>query len=372
MNKASEVKPKRGKLKIFFAILAITLLVLTLFTAFFLTTWVKGKIITLVEKHSEYKIKIKSVTFKGLHDIEIAGIEIYPKQSKAEFYRPGNFEKEWIEVKAKLVAKGVDWKSLMLKNKMYAEKVYITEGNLFVYRDKRMPDGPHKYRPLHSYILRNASFSLTLPYIELEYAKIKYEEKSETGVNSKIEFKKLKGNAYHLSTDHFYLEKHPEFTLIAKGTVGDSISANLKYKFNTLNKNDNFTFEGQTGPFSASLLNDYITPITSAKINSGHVSKITMNFFATNDHADGTLNIDYNNLKVDFLSKNKKNRDLRLIIRMLLNKTDRKRNGKEREEGKINCTRDKEASVFNYWWLAIRSGLISSVVKINIVKRKAD
>lgn len=364
----SNVKTVNKKVKFFIIILGFFLLLVVLLFSLFFTTWLKGRLIAQVEEHSNYKLKINSITLKGLHGLQFKGIELSPKLDSTQFYHSGNKECDWVVVKATIFLVGIDWRNLLWENIIYADKLTITETDLYVFRNKKMPDAPYKYKPLHSRLLRNASFSITIPLIQIVKASIAYEENSDAGVRSKIVFSKLYGTIYHLSTDSAYIAGQPEVIVEGKGIIADSIEGAMRYKFNTLNKRDSYTFEGHTGAFSASILNKYITPMTGAQISSGHVGKIALLFHADDNLATGTLDIDYNNLRVDFLSK--KNRGLKLILKTLINKDDRKRNGKEMKVGKINCKRDAGKSVFNYWWHAIKSGLQSSIVKIELPEKR--
>ena len=363
----SSVSPKNKKLKIFFIILGTSLLLVFLSLFLFLNSWVKEKIISNVEAHSEYKLKINTIAFIGLHGLEISGIELQPKLDSSQFFHEG-LERDWIVIKATVSAEGIDWKALLWHKKFYAEKMTIRRANLYVYRDKQMPDAPYEYKPLHSKLLRDASTSVTIPLIKIVKSRIAYEEKSDMGVRTKVVFSKLYGTIRHLSTDSSYIANQPEVIVDGKGIIADSIDANMKYKFNTLNKRDSYHFEGHTGPFSASLFNKYLIPLSGAEISSGHVSRINLFFYADNNMATGKLDIDYDNLRLHLLTKGK--RALKLILNALIKNDDKKANGKEKEMGEINCTRDKGKSVFNYWWRAIKSGLRDSVVKRMPAKKK--
>jgi hypothetical protein len=363
----SSINLKNKKLKIFFTILGALLLLFLLSLFLFLNSWVKEKIILSVEKQSEYKLNIGTITFIGLHGLEITGIELHPKLDSSQFFHE-SFEQDWIVIKGTVSAEGIDWKALLWHKKFYAEKMTIRRADLYVYRDKKMPDAPYKYKPLFSKLLRDASASVTIPLIKIVKSHIVYEEKSDNGVRSRIAFSKLYGTICHLSTDSAYIHGHPEVIVEGKGIIADSIEANMKYKFNTLNKRDSYHFEGHTGAFSASLLNKYIIPLSGAQISSGHVSRINLFFDADDNMATGKFNIDYDDLRLHLLTKKK--RILKLILNALIRNDDKKANGKEKDMGEISCTRDKGKSIFNYWWHAIKSGLIDSVVKIPVSEKK--
>jgi hypothetical protein len=323
-----------------------------------------------VENNSEYKLKISSIAITGFHSLEITGIELRPKLDIKQFYQANPVERDWMTLKTHLIIKGINWRMLFWHEKMYAEHIYIIETDLYVFHDKKMPDAPYKYQPLHSYLLRHASFSMTFPIVQIVKARIEYEENPDKGLPVKIVFGKLYGTLCHLSSDPAYILQEPEVILEGKGMIMDSIEATMRYKFSTQNKKDRFTFEGHTGPFSTTLFNKCITPVISAEIKSGHVERVNLFFHANDSIAIGTLNLDYDHLKVTIFSKRgRKSLVKTFLSHVLLSKDDRKRNGEEQDAGIINASRDSGKSVFNYWWLAIKSGLTSSIVKISIPEK---
>jgi hypothetical protein len=362
-------KTKKRGLKIFFIILGTFILLVSISVYLFFIPWIKEKAIRYVENNSEYKLKINSIVFTGFHSLEITGMELRPKLDVKQFYLVDHIERDWIKIKAHISVEGINWKMLLWHKKMYADKICLKDAKLFVYRDKRMPDAPYKYKPLHSYILRHASVSITFPLVQIEKARIEYEENPESGPPTKIVFSKLYGTLHHLSTDSDYILHEPLVILDGKGMVLDSIEATMQYKFSTLK--DRFTFEGHTGSFSTTLFNEYITPITGAKIKSGHVERVNLFFHADDSIATGTLDMDFNDLKVDIMSKHGKKSPIKTFLsHIFLNKDDIKRNGEEEDAGIIHSLRKKDRSVFSYWWTAIKSGLVSSVVKKSILKKK--
>jgi hypothetical protein len=357
-NKQHKSSKKKG-LKIFFV--ASGALILLGFVLFWLLiTWAKIKAISYVEKHSEYTLRINSIVFTGVHDLEITGIEFFPKLGPDQFYKVNPVERDMISAKGQLSIEGIDWETLLKEKKIYADRVCFKDADLNVYRDKRMPDGPYKYKPMHSAILRDASFSFTFPLVEVVNSRIEYDEHPEHGSKWEIVFSKLHGILYNLSTDSSYILKHPEVILKGTGLIMEDIEGKMLYKFSTFNTKDQFTFEGHTGPFPATLFNKCITPAANVKVKTGYVKKVDL-FFHANDHfSTGTFDMDYNGLEIDFLGKNT------AFMRRFIREDDRKRNGKEKKAGEINCIRDRGTSVFNYWWLSIRSGLLSSIVTIKL------
>ena len=352
-------------LKIFFITLGASLFLVIVLFIFFFIPWIKKQAIAYVEEHSEYTLKMNSIAFIGLHDVEITGIEFRPKLALDQFYKENSTERDWIKGKGHLSLEGVDWRAFIRDKKMYADKISFNEMEIYIFRDKRKPDGPYKKKFLHSALLRNAFYTMTFPVVELVNSKIEYEEHPEEGSEAIINFTNLQGTLLNLSNDSFYTLKHPEVVLTAKGMILDSIEGRMIYKFSTVNKKDHFSFEGHTGPFPASLFNKCTIPMAGCNVKSGYVKRIDLFFHANNQSSNGTIDIDYDGLEVDFHKKNT------AFMKFFIREDDRKRNGKERKAGEIDCTRDTGSSVFNYWWASIKSGLLSSItIKLPFQKKK--
>ncbi len=369
------IKNKKKVFTIFCLLFGISLLVITVSVYFFLIPWAKAKVIAYVEEHTEYRLRINSITLTGFHRLEITGIEIRPKLDIKEFNKKISLKRDWISLKAENVSLvGIHWTALLWHEKACIDTIQLLEADLYVLRDKRMMDPPLKIKPLPGHYLRNTPFSFTFPIVKLMKGNITYHEIEEEGVSFQVVFSKLYASLYHLSSDSSYRAAQPEVVLDGIGWIMDSIEANMQYKFYPLDKNDRFTYEGHTGPFSANLLNTIIKPLRrNYLVKSGAVESVSLFFQGNNFQANGEMDMEYKDLKLNLLSKKRSNRIAFFktqVGKLLIRKNKINEVGKIRETSPIACERDQDKSIYCFWWKAIRSGIVSTIIKIPISPKK--
>ena len=367
-------KSKRTWLKI--TLLVLGLLVITVFIGvrFFLADYVKEKITTAVNSNSDYTLKIDKIHFNGLKVVEIYGVELIPKKTKEAFSKANKYQKDWISVKTKSIfIHGVDWIQLYKTNRFVAEKAVVEDPHFYAYRDRTSPQPPYKYRALPAEQLRDVKTACTVPLIEIKQGKITYEEVTKEGdASGKLHFSKLYGSIYHFSTEKAEWEKEPTIIVEGKASILDSIPVEITYKFNP--EHDHFTFEAKVKSFTATVLNQCLNPLTKTEIESGHVNGIKLKFDADNNSAHGYLNMDYKDLRVKVLSKDEDKHKSKLktfVANLLIHKENKPTADPADKEshGEIKFERRKDRYIFNYWWNAVKSGVVSSVAKVNIPQK---
>lgn len=357
-------------------VIGFLILIALVSVPFVLPGIVKSKLIDYIEENSANQLQIESIAFTGLFSIELSAIDLKPKLEKEAFNKLNGYESDWIHFNSKSIQiYGIRWRDLLFDNKVFADHIVLDYPNVYVYRDKRVEDAPFKYIPLPSQVLRNATFSITIPLVEIKQGHISYEEHpKDKDSSSTITFDHLYGSAYHISTDSLYMTRHPEIILDGKGSILDSINAEIRYTSNVWNKNDLFRFEATVGAFSASHLNQVILPLTGTSFEQGHINKTTFFFEANDDVANGEMVMDYENLELSVHAD--KTGIKTFIANIFIKENDRKsrtkaeQNEEIHQTGEIHFERRKDRFIFNYWWGAIKSGLIPIITHIEEIPKK--
>lgn len=371
-------KPIRTAITITLITIGSILLLSVLAIIFILPGIAKNKLVAYVEDHTENHLIIESISFTGLNSIEISSVDFKPKLGTKDFNKKNGFQSDWIHFKSKHVqVHGIKWYTLFSDKKVFAENIQLEQPDIYVYRDKRVDDAPYKYKPLPSHIIRNAGFPVTVPLLEIKKGTITYEEhpkdKDSSGI---LTFNDLYASAYNISTDSVFILEHPVLIVDGKGSILDSAKAEIKYTSNVLNKDDKFTFEATVHSFSAVHLNQCLSPLSGAAIESGDIKKVTLFFEANDDVANGTMEMEYENLKLTVLSKSDgKESKVKSFIANIFIKDKTKESGtqeniKEDKTGVIHFERRKDRFIFNYWWNAIKTGVVSIVTPFESLSQK--
>lgn len=363
-------------------IAGICIVLLVLGTLWYLPTLMNNRITSYVNEHTEFSLTISGISFAGHHSLEIRGLKFRHKADRDTHIKQKGYETDWIDSKASVIfIYGIDWNDLLWNNRFYADRILIVSPDIYVFRDKRMPND-YINKALPAALLRNATSTFTIPIVEIRNGKVVYEEVTrKTKRNISIPFTHLYASFYHISSDSDYLSQQPLMTIDAQAMIFDSVRTSVIYKANTLDPSNTFTLEGNMKAFSARLLNRGITPASNVVIEDGFVNHIYFKFVANENEANGTMNMDHKNLRLAVLKKDtttgietpKKSRLKSILANLFVRNKDKTissekepANGPEIHSytGRIHFVRRKDRFIFNYWWNCFKSGVVSTVAKV--------
>jgi hypothetical protein len=101
-------------------------------------------------------------------------------------------------------------------------------------------------------------------------------------------------------------------------------------------------------------------------VQSGNLNNLYFKFTYTDKVSNGRVTINYEDLKIDGLKKEKNPviNDLKtLLINTVLKNDKDKSVPMEKRTGTIEFERDRQRQIFNYWWKSLFSGIKSSVLE---------
>ncbi|MES2779486.1 MAG: hypothetical protein V4651_06260 [Bacteroidota bacterium] len=371
-----------------------TIVVLVLGAFFYIPSYINKKITAAINDNTEFSLNIGQVSFTGYHSLELSAITLQHKLNRDDYIKSKGFQTDWISCKINaVIIDGINWKQLLSDKNIFSEKLRIHSPDIYIFRDKRVPS-KYKYTALPAAMLREMKFPFSIPVTEIEHGKIIYEELAkENGEKIKVSFDHLFATIHHMSSDPLYLLTQPILSIEAKASILDSVKTVIRYSANTLNPDNVFSFEGHTQSFSAKLLNKCITPATNVIIDDGFVNSIHFKFIAHENEANGTINMDYKDLKLKVLKKitnedeadtkfHKKHRFNSFITNLFVRNEDKKdpnpaikhipRNTPmvNNHTGKIHFVRRKDRFIFNYWWNSFKSGITATVLEVPAEKLK--
>src|SRR5699024_3649635 len=119
------------------------------------------------------------------------------------------------------------------------------------------------------------------------------------------------------------------------------------------------------GSMQASAFNKILTPLLNIELASGNVKGLRFDMKGTDYRNTGTLNFDYDNLKVSVLNKNQKGKQKSkkvtsfLLNTILINESNPNKKG-EYTVGRINYQRAPEYTFFKTLWKSLFEGIKQS------------
>jgi hypothetical protein len=239
----------------------------------------------------------------------------------------------------------------------------VANFRLIVFRDKRLPFIKDWHTQLPSEFIHKLPFKLNIDTLLLKDCFVSYEEFPAAGDSSGTVF-----------FDHLYATAHSISNDMSK-PHGTKMQARAKF-MGTGNLLVNFTFPRDTNKaytaagwlrdFPMVKLNDMLGPAAKARVESGIMTNLEFHFRYNRTRSDGTVELNYENLKISSLRENKNHETkVSLIKTLLLNLFVIKKNMDEdtrddRKTGTILFYRNTKRSIFNYWWKSIFSGIKSA------------
>jgi hypothetical protein len=182
-----------------------------------------------------------------------------------------------------------------------------------------------------------------------------------------IELTKIKGNIYNLTNSTKAIEKDEHTSFLANAYFMDKSLLTASFHFPLNSKNGEYYYEGELDTFNVQELNPLLENSFFVSVVSGTINSLNFDIVANDQDAEGELQMNYKNLKIDLLNKKKTDSlviDKRGLFSMVANSVIRNNNpniGGFFKKGKVYYEPNKYKSVYNYWISSILSGMKSTL-----------
>jgi hypothetical protein len=347
-----------------------------------------------LRKHSSYKVEsfqalITGITIRGKKEmyattiarvyansvdgkIEMDSILLVPKYSKYRFSRKIGRQTDRMNVLLPRIALH-DVAFPQLKDSLFrVGLIEIKSPEVYIYKDKRLPFIKEKNTPLPIAMIRDFNIGIAIDSIKVIDGKITYEEFPEKGFHTgKLTFEKLNATLDHLSNrDHYPDLKQATLKatsyLMGKGLINAEFS--LPY-----GKAQVYNAKGSLTNLSLYRLNPILENLAFVSVTSGKLNKLSFNFDYTDLKATGAVLINYEDLKINTLTKEEdpeKNEIKSFVVNTILKKNKDEKVDKEKRSGTIDFERDKRRAIFHYWWRSVLTGIKSTAMETPRKKEK--
>ncbi|MBL0745106.1 DUF748 domain-containing protein [Chryseolinea lacunae] len=332
-------------------------------SALYLAT-LQGDVTAVTHVSKFYTTRVGTVhVHSGDENIRLDSISVTPNYSRFAFaHRVGKQTDRFTLRVPQVEVKGMKFDQL--KDSIVAmAHVNIVSPTLLVFRDKRVPFRNYKKVQLPMAMIRAFPFLLVVDSLKLRDARIVYEEFPEQGFHTgQVEFSHLNaalGNLRNRGGD-----KNGHATLIASAQLMGQgrIDANFTLPYDNAQP---YKAEGHIRKLALPRLNPALENMAFVSIESGRLNDLYFNFYYTDDGSKGSVVINYEDLKINGLTKEKDSHTSGLkswIINLFLKKDKDRTVSEAKRLGVIQFERDKRKAIFNLWWKSILSGLKSSVL----------
>jgi hypothetical protein len=305
----------------------------------------------------------------ALDFVKIFNFQIRPKLNFKAFSARYNMQKQWFAlVVDELHLHRFNLDQLYTKGDLLVEKLEIFKANAALYKDKSKPAPPFKVKPLPATIIRNIPFKIDIDSVIIENAMITINEKSGlTGKISNLTFSQLNAVMVGFSNDSLHLSENPVMSCDVSTNVMNQAKVQMRLAFNLLSDSDEFTVSGQVDSVKAGIFNEVLVQMMAVEVKSGDIHRMDFEFIAMDTISKGTLDMEYNNVKIDILNPDldkTKKQGFRSLAANTVIKTHNRKTKPTYAQGVINVARVREKDVFPYLWHSIQSGLVSTLVPV--------
>jgi hypothetical protein len=321
--------------------------------------------IRINEKESMYRKRISQIYVSSDdHKIIIDSISLAPKYSKYQFSRKvGRQLDRFTGSIPKISITGLTYSQL--KDSLFtASIIEITSPRLHVFRDKRLPFIKEKNTPLPMAMIRTFKFGMAIDSVKISDANITYEEFPEKGFHTgHVNFEGLNAVLDHISNRDYY-SNYKQSTLVVSSRVMAKGVINVEFSL-PYGKEQIYNAKGSISNLALYRLNPILENLAFVSIESGTLHQLNFNFDYNDLKSNGSILINYENLKINSLTKEKEsttNEFKSWIINTILKSDKDKSVSKEKRTGTIDFDRDRKRAIFNLWVKSLFSGLKSSVL----------
>ena len=288
----------------------------------------------------------------------LQGLLLTSIYSKQEFQNHTPIEKDRYNLSVDSIA--INHHDFGFKNdslKYVASRFSIHNADFEIYRDKTQPDD-NTVKPMYSEMLRKLPFLLKIDTLNVDNARIVYEERIKAGRSpGKVIFAKVQGEISNLTNFSDSIE-FPTTRIIAEADFMDQAALQLNWAFKVNNRSDWFSVSGNMGTLSAQNMNTFLTPGMNVKAK-GDITSMIFNFSGNRNVATGGLNIAYKDFKIEVLKNDgtEKSGFLTTIANIFV-----KHNGESGENVNkgLEIERNKTKSFWNYLWSCIKKGALKT------------
>jgi Domain of Unknown Function (DUF748) len=313
-----------------------------------------------------YEMEIKSIHVNSeKKKLVVDSLTLIPKYPKYKFSHVAGKQIDRINTFIrKIEVSGLRYNQLR-DSAFLASNIQILSGEVYSFRDKRMAFKETKNKPLPMAALKQMGFGIEVDTIQIRNSKITYEEFAPEGFEGgKITFEDLNATMTNLSNRSYYNKPdHASLKASARLMGQGLIEASFQLPFE---QDKSYHAEGKIGKLALHHLNPPLENLAFINIESGTLNEMNFSFDYTDKSSNGKLTINYENLKINGLKKEKTSviNELKTLLINTVVKNDKDKSvPTERRTGTIEFERDRKRQVFNFWWKSLFSGIKSSVLE---------
>jgi len=320
--------------------------------------------LSIKSKDKSYHYNFKNILINSMdRELKINSFDIVPFTSEQNFANSFHFQKDRYDVSLSgITLKGIDMNSL-LDSKFVASEMVIDNANAKIYRDLHKPlEHKSKVGNYPSQMLMKLGKPIDISSLKVNNANVEYRENQTTSDSiGVVKFANSTFNISNITNIPQAIQKNNELNIAFESKALASIPLKGNFKFLLNSNNGDFFANGHISEFDALQLNKVSIPMALIKINSGKIKSIDFHFTGNNKSAKGKFLMNYDNLKVEVLKRDKGTKKIKkrgllsLAANLVVN------NNNSGSSVSPEYDRDIYKSFFNLVWKTLFTGMKSTL-----------
>ncbi|GAB3527041.1 hypothetical protein GCM10027443_02990 [Pontibacter brevis] len=304
--------------------------------------------------------------------LEAKQVVLDPTTDAAGMARAKGESVSYMEIEVPVISfNGVDYPAHSRKGHFIARQLLIHDPSFYIFKDKKNFSNKTKTPLLHE-MVQNMPTKFLLDSLKLKSGFIEYEEiVPEAAVRGRMTLENLNISMSNFSNMPEHISMENPAVAHVRGVVMGKVPANMTVRMPLLAENGYHTVHGEVASANPEILNPIIEPTAFMRIESGHISRGSVDLEFTNEQATGTMHLIYSNFEVELLSKGTGGEQSlgKEILSELANWIVIKESnpgdaGEEPRVGEVEVQRNEKKSMFSYW----ARGLIDGFKSIATIK----
>lgn len=290
----------------------------------------------------------------------------YPQETVAS--QLFDYQKGVIDLNVKqILIDSLDYDSYLKKNKLHVGYLTLDNANLFVYKDKNIPESQDRYPPLPQDMIMEAEKNVTIENVIINNSTIRYDQLAKkANTPGTIILKRVNGDITNITNDSTLLADNETAQANLTAYVMGRGYLDTHFEFPLTDPEAAYTIEGTMDTMEFAAFNPLLENLLSVSVKSGKIKKIRFQIQANDSIAEGEMHFRYKNLKVSLIDKQTGNTGiLRAIGSFVANRLVVKKNnptpGRFLREGEIYSKRNQNKAITHHWVQALISGLRSTL-----------
>ena len=299
---------------------------------------------------------------------KLSNFQIRPKYNQAAFSSKFTNQKQWFAITIEeLELHNINIGLLYETGDVEITKIITRKPNVGLYKDKSKPPPPFEKKLLPASAIRNIPWPIHIDTIQVRGGLITINEKSDrTEQVSNLTIDNLSADMYRFTNDTMRIGERI-LSVEARADIMNAAPVSLSMLFDLNDRQDNFSVVGHVDSVSATVFNPVLLPMMAVNVLDGDIHAMDFSFSAMDTLAVGTLDIEYNNLKIEVLDPESEKSHKQGFMSFAANtviRTHNNANDMHYTQGIIKVNRVFEKDVFPYLWHAIQGGLVTTLVPI--------